>query len=135
QSGPSNRPGRGNEAPEPTAPTGVNLSWEVSDPNGDPLVFTLQYQSSRSEDWVTLEEDLTQNQFEWKTRLVPDGRYRVRVVASDAPGNPGGMAETTRRISEPILVDNTPPTVADLSRRSVNGDLIVTFVAKDELAG
>jgi sugar lactone lactonase YvrE len=46
----------------------------------------------------------------WNTKLVPDGRYRLKVVVSDARANPTEPL-SAEKISEWILVDNTPPTV------------------------
>ena len=47
----------------------------------------------------------------WDTTSVADGRYVVRVVASDAPSNAADRALTGERDSEPIVVDNTPPVI------------------------
>ena len=35
--------------------------------------------------------------------------YEVRVVAKDTPSNPPGDGSDAARISDPIIVDNTPP--------------------------
>jgi hypothetical protein len=36
------------------------------------------------------------------------------VVASDSPSNPPATALETSRISSPVIVDNTPPVIADM---------------------
>ncbi len=43
-----------------------------------------------------------------------EGRYRVRVTASDALANALGEERTGEALSEPFAIDNSPPVVADL---------------------
>ena len=45
---------------------------------------------------------------QWDTTQVADGRYVIRVVVSDRTSNPQ-EPETDEQLSDPILVDNTPP--------------------------
>ena len=47
----------------------------------------------------------------WDTTAVADGRYILRVVASDSPTNAADRALSGDRESDPIDVDNTPPAV------------------------
>jgi hypothetical protein len=47
----------------------------------------------------------------WDTTTVPNGRYVVRVAASDGPSNPEALALRAGRESEAFDVDNTPPSV------------------------
>ena len=61
-----------------------------------------------------LKEKLTDATFDWNTRDVADGRYQIKVVASDAAANPVGQGKTATRISDEILVNNSPPTIGDL---------------------
>lgn len=51
----------------------------------------------------------------WDTRQVPDGVYLIRVVATDAASNPSD-ALTDSKISEPLVVANTPPQVLLMER-------------------
>ena len=47
----------------------------------------------------------------WDTTTVPNGRYVVKVAASDAPSNPAGVSLSGDKESTPFEVDNTPPAV------------------------
>ncbi|MEM8738554.1 MAG: hypothetical protein AAGG38_08770 [Planctomycetota bacterium] len=87
----------------------MEISWEASDDNGDRLRFTLDYQPAAGDQWLTLAEDLDDTSYSWDTRLVPDGRYRLRVAVTDRLDNPGEMALTAARRADPVLIDNTPP--------------------------
>jgi hypothetical protein len=90
------------------------IAWEASDPNNDALQFSLYFRRLPGGPWILLKDKLTEPQFEWDTRSVADGRYLVKVVASDANANPPGEGKTASRVSDPILVDNTPPMIGDL---------------------
>jgi hypothetical protein len=63
--------------------------------------------------------------------LLPDGPYRLKVVASDAPSHNPGDALTGERMSDRFLIDTTPPTVADLTAKLVNGKIHVSLTATD----
>lgn len=92
----------------------VPIEFEASDPNGDALRYTLEFQLAGTSKWLPLAKDLEEPTFEWQTRRVPDGRYIVRVTASDSPNNTPDMALTSSRNSDPVVIDNTPPTINDL---------------------
>ena len=118
--------------------TKLKLEWAAGDPNNDQLQYKLEYQLAGSGVWLTLEEDLDQNRYEWETRLAPNGRYTVRVTATDAPDNPPHMALTASRTSDPILIDNTAPELKTDPPRAakVNGKTVVaiTTTATDTLS-
>lgn len=113
------------EGPPPYMRT---ITWEASDPNGDALEYTLFFQAANRGPWVLLAEKLKEPQFQWDTRGVADGRYRIKVVASDARANPRGEGLTASRLSDPTVVDNTPPVIGDI--RSVVAGNSVRIEAK-----
>jgi hypothetical protein len=90
------------------------IAWESADANADPLVFSLYFRRGASAPWILMKDRVRENQFEWDTRSVADGRYEVKVVASDAAANPPGKGKTAARVSDPVLVDNTSPVIGDL---------------------
>ena len=55
---------------------------------------------------------LTDAVLAWDTSTVPNGRYVVKITASDAPANPPALALVGERESLPFDVDNTPPTLS-----------------------
>jgi len=97
-----------------------NITWEASDPNNDTLTYSLYLRRVGEEPWILLKDKLTDTNFDWETRTVADGRYEVKVVASDAASNEPGKGKTASRISDPVLVDNTPPAIGDI-KSSVQG--------------
>lgn len=107
---------------EPT--TAMDIEWEATDPNGDGLRYTLEYQPVGSAKWLLIEDGIDDESYEWQTRHVPDGRYQIRVTADDSPDNPADMAERAVRRSSPVLVDNTPPTLDPLTHEVAAGPII-----------
>jgi len=90
------------------------VNWEATDPNNDVLEFSLYFRSGSRGPWVLLQDKLKEAQAIWDTRGVADGRYWVKVVASDVKANPRSQGLEAVRISDPIVVDNTAPVIGDL---------------------
>ena len=96
----------------------VNLDWTVDNPDKDTLRFRLYYRMIGTTVWRDLlpaDEVLTKSSYKWDTSTLPEGRYRVRVVASDLPANPPDRATSDELVSGVVLVDNTPPRLVDLT--------------------
>jgi hypothetical protein len=90
----------------------IKLSWEVTNPDEDSLRYRVSYQLAGQSDWVDAHEStevLTGTSWDWDTEDLPEGRYRVRVTATDELSNPPSRVKSHQRESEVILVDNTPP--------------------------
>lgn len=88
------------------------FSWQAEDPNGDTLLFDVEYRAVGDERWRPLRAALVEPVFAWDTATVPNGRYVLRVVASDLPGNPPALALTGSKDSASFEVDNAPPAIA-----------------------
>jgi hypothetical protein len=110
------------EQPAPPAPSGriQTISWDASDPNSDALIFSLYYRQGINAPWILLKDKLKETSYEWDTRSVADGRYQVKVVASDEAANPVGQGKTANRVSDTVIIDNTAPTIGDI-KTTVNG--------------
>ena len=96
----------------------VNLTWKLDNPDKDELRYRLQYKLLGTTDWFDLlkpGEKLTKENYSWETADLPEGRYRVRVTASDEISNPPDRATRDTRESGIVLVDNTPPTIDTLA--------------------
>ena len=115
----------------PPTPHVQTIAWEASDPNGDSLVFGVYCRPGRAGPWVLVKDKLKDASYEWDTRGVADGRYEVKVVASDAAANPVGQGKTAARVSDPVLVDNTPPVIGDVTSTVAGTSATVTLRAAD----
>ncbi len=90
------------------------ISWKVEDANTDTLQYTLYYKAVTEENWRLLKKELTKAEFEWDITTVADGRYKVKVVATDKLSNPVGWAKSADKMSMPFDVDNTQPSVGEI---------------------
>ncbi len=87
------------------------FTWRAEDPNGDTLVYDVYYRGARDDRFRLLRKGLADAVIAWDTSTVPNGRYLIKVVARDTPGNPEALALSGEKESPPFDVDNTPPTV------------------------
>ena len=108
-----------------------NIVWEVTDPNSEPALNTIFFRRGSNGPWILMKDKVRENQIEWDTRSVADGRYEIKVVASDAPSNPPGTGRSSSRVSDPVLVDNTPPVIGDLVWRQKGPNVQVELTAVD----
>jgi hypothetical protein len=60
---------------------------------------------------------------------MPDGAYYLKIVASDAPSNPAGDGLSSERESDRFVVDNAPPSIAQLTAESASTGVRVRFQA------
>ena len=58
----------------------------------------------------------------------------MRVTASDSPGNPPSDALGASLVSDPFLIDNTPPAISGLTASRNGGKLVVRWHAADALS-
>jgi hypothetical protein len=111
----------------------IGARWLASDENGDTLAFKIEIRGVNETTWKPLRDNLRERYYSWDSTAFPDGKYRVRVTASDAPSNTPAQALTSSRESDPFLIDNTPPEITGLAG-TVNGSkLDLRFHAKDAL--
>jgi hypothetical protein len=89
----------------------VGLQWQAEDRNGDTLEYAVYYRAQSENAFHLLKEKLRENFYTVDGAALGDGRYIFKVVATDAPENSIGAALSGERLSEPVEVDNTAPTV------------------------
>ena len=111
----------------------VGARWAASDPNGDPLVFTVEIKGAHETEWKLLKDKVSEKYLSWDSTAFPDGEYRLRVTVSDAPGNPPADALTARMESDPFWIDNTPPKITGLGATRSGNRLEVRWHAADAL--
>ena len=90
----------------------ITITWIVEDPDGDRLVHNLYFRGEDETQWKLLRSNLHENSITFDADIFADGKYFFRVVSSDRESNPPASAREATLISNPIMVDNTPPVVA-----------------------
>jgi hypothetical protein len=110
------------------------VTWKASDPNDDELRFDVHYRAEGETLWKVLRQGLSDPVIAWDTAAMPDGRYTLKVVASDSASNPTESARTGEKSSQSFEVDNTPPRVSGLESTSSAEGHRVAFTAEDDIS-
>jgi hypothetical protein len=107
--------------------------WLADDDNGDALQFKIEIRGVNETAWKLVRDKVRERYLSWDSTSFPDGKYLLRVTASDAPSNPPEEALAGLRESDSFLIDNTPP---DITCCTVSGSspATVQFHAKDALS-
>jgi hypothetical protein len=111
--------------------TAVTVRWSAHDDNGDELIFDVYVRGDGEKNWRLLRPRVTERFYSFDSIRLPDGGYRMRVVASDAPAHTLGDALTGERESDHFIVDTTPPVLTALQGSLQSGTLHASFVATD----
>lgn len=94
----------------------LKLRWKVENPDNDELCYRLWFRHERDTAWRPLggPDPLGKAEYDWNTESVPDGRYVIRVLASDEKVTTAGRALDHQFESPSFLVDNSKPQVIGL---------------------
>lgn len=96
----------------------VKVTWKVENPDADTLRYRVAFKREGQTQWrdaLKADDVHTKTELEWDTAALPEGKYRVRVEASDEGANPPDQVQKHALESDPVLVDNTPPRIEDLT--------------------
>ena len=106
--------------------------WLASDDNNDTLIYRVEIRGVNESVWQLLKDNVKDKFLSWDTAAFPDGEYVLRVTASDSPSNPPQLALSTALVSDPFLIDNTPPRISNLTGSAAAGNkLDVRWTAHD----
>jgi sugar lactone lactonase YvrE len=111
--------------------TAVTVRWSAHDENGDELVFDVYIRGDGEKNWRLLRSHVTERFYSFDSIRIPDGGYRILVVASDAPAHLLGDALTSQKESDRFIIDTTPPVLSALQGSLQSGVLHAGFVATD----
>lgn len=135
---------RGGPASPSTEPSGsatmsyekgwIGARWKASDLNGDALEYKVEYRGEQEHEWKLLKDEVKENRVSWDASSFADGRYRLRVTATDSPDNYPAVTQTATIESEPFVIDNTPPRIEGFSAKSEAGKLVIRFHSADGLS-
>jgi WD40 repeat protein len=109
----------------------VTVRWAAHDDNGDQLSFALYYRGESEHNWQFLKDHIRERFYSFDASQLPDGHYRVKVVASDARSHNPGEGLTGDKVSDEFVLDTTPPVVSGLEAHMVNGKIHVVLTATD----
>lgn len=108
--------------------------WQAEDPDEDDLTYEVYIQKQDEAQWHLLKKDLDEPIIAWDTTTLPDGWYRVRIVASDEGVNPPGQGLRDEKISNLFPVDHTPPVIQLLNVQKRDNQIAIRFKVTDQLS-
>ncbi|HET7436758.1 MAG TPA: WD40 repeat domain-containing protein [Thermoanaerobaculia bacterium] len=106
------------------------VSWRAHDANNDSLRYSLYFRRKGADTWLRLRENLDETQMNFDTSQLPDGRYELRLIASDIPDNAEG-ALTDMKEGVEFQVDNTAPSISV----SNSGNVTIRVTDSDSAVG
>jgi hypothetical protein len=112
-----------------------SFQWQAEDRNSDTLEYTIYYRALNEQTFRLLKDKLRDNFYTIDGAALADGRYIIKVVASDGPDNPPGQKLTGERLSEPVDIDNTPPVVKVMGQPQVTRDSVRVVFGVDDATG
>jgi hypothetical protein len=112
-----------------------SFQWQAEDRNSDTLEYSIYYRALNEQTFRLLKDKLRDNFYTIDGATLADGRYIIKVVASDAPDNPPGQKLTGERLSEPVDIDNTPPVVKTVGQPQVTRDSVKVVFSVDDATG
>lgn len=112
----------------------LTVRWNASDSNGDQLSYKVELRDESDMVWRTLKDKLLDRYYSFDSASFPDGKYVVRITASDAPSNTASAFLTGSLESERFIVDNTPPAITINSVTKNGTNQSVKLTAKDALS-
>ena len=107
--------------------------WRASDANGDTLRYRVEIRGVQEKNWKLLKDEVKDNRYSWDSTAFADGKYRLRVIASDAIDNYPGEELKAEIESEPFVIDNSPPQITGLEAKLERDRIRVSFRAVDAL--
>jgi sugar lactone lactonase YvrE len=109
----------------------LTIVWRAEDDNRDDLAYDVQYRREGETAWKALKRAMSEAILVWDTSSVPNGRYFMRVVASDAASNSPTTALTGAMESTSFDIDNTPPSITVTAVRRDGGRVTIAFDVRD----
>ncbi|CDM64275.1 ligand-binding sensor domain-containing protein [Pyrinomonas methylaliphatogenes] len=110
----------------------VSLQWQAEDRNGDTLEYAIYYRALNESTFHLLKDRVRDNFYTVDGTKLADGRYIFKIVATDEPDNPPGLALTGEKVTEPVTIDNTPPNIRAAAPEVLGDRARVRFTVEDQ---
>ena len=108
--------------------------WKGSDPNGDKLIYDLEYRLKGEKNYRKLASNLETSYYKFNSYLMPSGIYDFKITASDKYDNPVGEIKTKTLEVFNVKYDNDPPGVFDFNVSGNGANRQITFRVEDKLS-
>jgi len=98
------------------------------------LVYSVYFRGEKESDWKLLKKDVEEKFLTLESDTLPDGKYLIRVVASDSLSNPKATSLRGELTSTVIDIDNTPPEIRVSNQTVQNKSAAIRFKASDTVS-
>jgi hypothetical protein len=105
--------------------------WRAEDDNEDRLRYDVWFRAIDDGAWYPLRRGVEEQILTWDTTSVPDGRYQVKVSASDGLANGPGAGLVGELESEAFDVDNGAPAITVVQTAADGTATRVVFEVRD----
>jgi len=112
-----------------------SFQWQAEDRNGDTLEYAVYYRALNESTFRLLKEKLRDSFYTIDGATLADGRYIIKITASDAADNPVGQALSGERLSEEVDIDNTPPAVKLVGQPQVQPERVLAVFEVEDATG
>jgi len=120
---------------EGTGKNGVfKINYDAKDDNGDKLIYKIDFRKVGRAGWIQMKDAVEAGSFEWDGRTAEDGRYEIRVTASDERSNTPETKLAGSRVSDAVVVDNTGPAVVKYKLEKAGKKVTIRVTVNDELS-
>jgi hypothetical protein len=110
------------------------ISYYAKDDNGDKLIYKIDFRKVGRTGWIEMKDAVEAGNFEWDGKTVEDGRYEIRVTASDERSNTPETKLAGSRISDAVVVDNTGPVVVKYKLEKTGKNVTIKVTVSDGLS-
>lgn len=110
------------------------ISYDSKDDNGDKLIYRIDFRKVGRTGWIQMKDAVEASYFDWDGRTVEDGRYEIRVTASDERSNTPQTKLAGSRMSDAVVVDNTGPAVVKYKLEKAGKKVTIRVTVNDELS-
>jgi hypothetical protein len=110
------------------------MTWDVTDENGDRLLYTISIRKEGETAWRVVKDTWTESLIAIDTLSYPDGVYFLKLEASDRGSNPPGSDLRAEKISSPLVIDNSLPVVKNFTVTRSGNALDISFQVEDSFS-
>ncbi|PTY04859.1 hypothetical protein DB347_19350 [Opitutaceae bacterium EW11] len=110
------------------------VTWNVTDPDGDSVACTFSIRRAGSTDWTDLAVNSTDGYAQFATSNLEDGVYATRLIADEQAPRPAADRLSVIFETPDIVIDNTPPTIAEFKVTREAGAVKVKVSGRDGLS-
>lgn len=108
--------------------------FKAEDENGDTLIYDVYLKKISRNKWIKIKDGIEESKFIFNGKKIEDGRYEIKIVASDAPSNDPRTKMTGTRISDIFIIDNTPPQLEISTVQQNENAITVKLHVTDQLS-